>query len=382
MKAPVYLDHNATTPVRPEAAAAVAGALSMVGNPSSVHAFGRAARRLLEEARESVAGLAGAPTAGVIFTSGGTEANNLALCGCGRPAVVVSAIEHDSVVGAAPSAAVVPIDADGVVNLDHLATMLVGIGDKAVVSVMLANNETGVIQPVARVAEIARRHGALVHCDAVQAAGRVHIDMKALGVHLMTLSAHKIGGPQGVGALLVEDGVRIGPVMRGGGQESRRRAGTENVPGAAGFGAAARAAAVQSLTGGVPAAWRDRLEAALKRVEPDLKIFGEGAPRLANTSCLAAPGLSGETQVMALDLAGIAVSAGAACSSGKVGPSRVLAAMGGGDLADAAIRISFGWTSRETDVERFVAAWSTLHARIRGRHTGAAPARSSERRCP
>jgi cysteine desulfurase len=367
MKPPVYLDHNATTPVRPEAAAAVAAALSTVGNPSSVHAFGRAARRLLEEAREEVATLAGTSASGVVFTGGGTEANALALCGCGRPAIVVSAVEHDSVLGAAPSAAVVPVDADGLVNLDHLATMLVGIGDKAVVSVMLANNETGVIQPVARVAEIARRHGALVHCDAVQAAGRLTLDMKALGVHLMTLSAHKIGGPQGIGALIVEDGVRIEPLLKGGGQESRRRAGTQNLPGAAGFAAAARAAMAQLPAGGVPAAWRDRLEAALKGIEPDLRIFGEGVPRLANTSCLAAPGMPSETQVMALDLAGIAISAGAACSSGKVGPSRVLAAMGGGELANSAIRVSFGWTSREADVDAFVAAWTAMRARVRGR---------------
>lgn len=376
MMPPVYLDHNATTPVRPEAAEAVANALSTVGNPSSVHAFGRAARRLLEEAREAVAALAGAPPAGVVFTGGGTEANTLALLGCGRPAVVVSAIEHDLVIGAAPSAAVVPVDADGLVDLDHLATMLVGIGDKAVVSVMLANNETGVIQPVARVAEIARRHGALVHCDAVQAAGRVALDMKSLGVHLMTLSAHKIGGPQGIGALIVEEGVSIEPLLRGGGQEGRRRAGTQNLPGAAGFGAAARVAMAQLAAGGVPAAWRDRLEAALKGVEPDLKIFGESAPRLANTSCLAAPGMASETQVMALDLAGIAVSAGAACSSGKVGPSRVLAAMGGGDLAGSAIRVSFGWTSREADVDAFVAAWTAMRARIQGRRAEAVPVRS------
>lgn len=376
MKPPVYLDHNATTPVRPEAAEAVARALATGGNPSSVHAFGRAARRLLEEARESVAALVGAPAADVVFTGGGTEANNLALRGCGRPDVVVSAVEHDSVFGAAPSAAVAPVDADGVVDIDRLEAMLAGAGERAVVSVMLANNETGVVQPVARVAETARRHGALVHCDAVQAAGRIALDIKALGVDMLTLSAHKIGGPQGIGALVVGDGVRLEPLLRGGGQERRRRAGTENLPGAAGFGTAARAARAGLQACRVLGDWRDRLEAALKSVEPDLKIFGEGAPRLPNTSCLAAPGMPSETQVMALDLAGIAVSAGAACSSGRVGASRVLVAMGGGDLANAAIRISFGWTSRETDVERFVAAWTALHARIRGRRGEAVAAAS------
>jgi len=376
MKPPVYLDHNATTPVRPEAAEAVVAALSTVGNPSSVHAFGRAMRRLLEEAREAVAALVGGPVGGVVFTGGGSEANNLALGGCGRRNVVVSAVEHDSVAGAAPSAAIVPVDGDGLVNLDHLATMLVGIGQEAVVSVMLANNETGVVQPVAEVAAIARRHGALVHCDAVQAAGRLPIDMTSLGVHMMTLSAHKIGGPQGIGALVVADGVSIEPLVRGGGQENRRRAGTQNVPGAVGFGAASRLAAGECRSDSPLAAWRDRLEAALKSVEPDLKIFGEGAPRLPNTSCLAAPGMLSETQVMALDLAGVAVSAGAACSSGRVGPSRVLAAMGGGDLANAAIRISFGWTSREGDVDRLVAAWTALRDRIRDRHGESAPASS------
>jgi len=376
MHSPVYLDHNATTPVRPEAAEAVARALSTVGNPSSVHAFGRAARRLLEEAREAVAALAGAPAADVVFTGGGTEANNLALAGCGRPQAVISAVEHDSVFGAAQAAAVAPVDADGVVDLDRLEAMLAGTGERAVLSVMLANNETGVIQPVARVAEMARRHGALVHCDAIQAAGRIPLDMEALGVHLLTLSAHKIGGPQGIGALVVGDGVRIDPQVRGGGQERRRRAGTENLPGAAGFGAAARTAAAGRSAFDILATWRDRLEAALKSVEPDLKIFGERAYRLPNTSCLATPGMSSETQVMALDLAGIAVSAGAACSSGRVGPSRVLAAMGGGDLAGAAIRVSFGWTSRETDVERFVAAWTALRDRIRSRRGEAVPAPS------
>jgi len=236
---------------------------------------------------------------------------------------------------------------------------------------MLANNETGVIQPVARVAEIARRHGSLVHCDAVQAAGRIPLDVKALGVHLMTLSAHKIGGPQGIGALIVEDGARIEPLLRGGGQEGRRRAGTQNLPGAAGFAAAASAAGAYLRAGGVPAAWRDRLEVAVKSIEPGLKIFGEGAPRLANTSCLAAPNMASETQVMALDLAGVAVSAGAACSSGKVGPSRVLAAMGGGELANCAIRVSFGWTSREADVDAFVAAWTAVRERIRNRRAAA-----------
>lgn len=373
MKSRVYLDHNATTPVRPEAAAAVATALAVVGNPSSVHAAGRAARRLLEEAREAVAALAGAGADDVVFTGGGTEANNLALRGCGRPDAIVSAVEHDSVAGAAADAAVAPVDAEGLVDLDRLAALLAGRGGRAVVSVMLANNETGVIQPVTDVAEIARRAGALVHCDAVQAAGKMPLDMAALGVDMLSLSAHKIGGPQGVGALVLRGDLRIEPLLRGGGQERRRRAGTENLPGAAGFGAAARLVAEQVKAPPPYGAWRDRLEAALKSVEPDLKIFGAGAPRLSNTSCVAAPGLPSETQVMALDLAGIAVSAGAACSSGKVGPNRVLAAMGAGPLAENAIRISFGWSSREDDVDRLVAAWMAMRRRMRGRRGETVP---------
>lgn len=372
MRPPVYLDHNATTPVRPEAAGAMAAALAMPGNPSSVHSFGRAARRLLEEARDAVAALAGAAPAEVVFTGGGTEANNLALRGCGRPIVLVSAIEHDSVFAAVPSVLTIPVDGDGVVDGDALAALLAGVAEgTAIVSVMLANNETGVIQPIARIVEIARRHGALVHCDAIQAAGKMGLDMGALGVDLLTLSAHKIGGPQGIGALIVGNGTRIEPLLRGGGQEYRRRAGTENLPGAAGFGAAARTAAERVASFAGLAIWRDRLEAALRAVEPDLTVFGGAVPRLPNTSCLAVPDMASETQVMALDLAGIAVSAGSACSSGKVGPSRVLAAMGGGALADKAIRVSFGWTSEEADVERFLTAWTAMRERVRGRHGAA-----------
>ena len=374
MKPPVYLDHNATTPVRPEAAEAVAAALMDLGNPSSVHAFGRAARRRLEAAREAVAALAGGSVAAVVFTGGGTEANNLALRGCGRPSVVVSAVEHDSVFDAVPGAAVLPVDGDGVADGEALAAVLAGVAEgTAVVSVMLANNETGVIQPVAEIAAIARRFGALVHCDAIQAAGKIPLDMKALGVDLMSLSAHKIGGPQGVGALLVGNGVTLDPLLRGGGQERRRRAGTENLPGAAGFGVAARLAADGLAAFASLAAWRDGLEAALRAIEPDLMVFGEAAPRLPNTSCLAPPDMTGETQVMALDLAGIAVRAGSAYSSCKVGPSRALAAMGGGERAAKAIRVSLGWSSTKGDVERFVEAWTAMRERARRRTAAAAP---------
>ena len=373
----VYLDYNATTPVRPEAAAAVADALGLTGNASSVHRFGRLARRKLEDAREAVAALVGAPAERVVFTSGGTEANNLALAGARRARCLVSAGEHDSVLNAAAAGVGqgveqgaerwverIPLGRDGVVDLDALAALLGADPRPALVSVMLANNETGVIQPVARAAETAHRRGALVHCDAVQGAGKIPVDMAALGVDLLSLSAHKLGGPQGVGALIVAEGIELAPLMRGGGQERRHRAGTENLPGIAGFGAAATCA----LAGLEPmaglAGLRDRLERRLRARAPEIKIYGAGAPRLSNTSCFGVPGLAAETQVIALDLAGVAVSAGAACSSGKVAPSHVLKAMGASEAeAGCAIRVSLGWDSGAAGIERFLEAWSALYSR-------------------
>ena len=368
----VYLDYNATTPVRPEAAAAVAEALGLTGNASSVHRFGRRARRKLEDAREAVAALVGAPAERVVFTSGGTEANNLALTGTRRARCLVSAGEHDSVLNAAAGvepgvergAERIPLGRDGVVDLDALAVRLGEDPRPALVSVMLANNETGVIQPVARAAETAHRRGALVHCDAVQGAGKIPVDMAALGVDLLSLSAHKLGGPQGVGALIVAEGIDLAPLMRGGGQERRHRAGTENLPGIAGFGAAATCAlaGLEPMAGLV--ALRDRLERRLRAQAPEIKIYGAGAPRLSNTSCFGVPGLAAETQVIALDLAGVAVSAGAACSSGKVAPSHVLKAMGASEAeAGCAIRVSLGWDSGAAGIERFLEAWSALYSR-------------------
>jgi cysteine desulfurase len=383
---PVYLDHNATTPVRPEAAAAVAAALAVGGNPSSVHGAGRAARRTVERARENVAALVGARPEEIVFTSGGTEANHLALLGTGRR-LVVSAIEHDSVLrvnnavmaGLDPAIhvgrsahslargvdgrvkpghddRVAPVRSDGIVDLDALERL---IEPGALVSVMLANNETGVVQPVGEVARIAQAKGALLHCDAVQAVGKIPVDVAALGADLVTLSAHKLGGPQGVGALVAR--TEIASLLRGGGQERGRRAGTENVPGIAGFGAAA--AAIDLGDGPRMAALRDALEAELSG---EAVFFGREAARLPNTSCLATPGVKAETQVIALDLDGVMVSAGAACSSGKVRASHVLGAMGvAPELAGSAIRVSLGWTSTESDVDRFIAAWRRLLHRRR-----------------
>jgi len=371
----VYLDYNATAPLRPEAAAAITHALDITGNPSSVHRFGRAARRLVEDARETVAGLFGAGPSGVIFTSGGTEANNLALAGCGRRRLLVSAGEHDSVLQAAPGAVRVPLTAAGTVDLAALDTLLGETAADTLVSVQFANNETGVIQPIAAVAERAHRCGALVHCDAVQAAGRIAVDLAALGVDMLSLSAHKIGGPQGVGALVLRGDLDLVPQLRGGGQERRRRAGTENVAGIAGFAAAAQAAGRDLPRQEDLAKLRDQLEAGVHHRAPETVVFGEVTPRLANTSCFAVAGLSAETQVMALDLAGIAVSAGAACSSGKVAPSRVLSAMRAEPaLAGAAIRVSLGWASVPGDVERFLAAWGSLYSSNTAGQRRASPA--------
>ncbi|MFM9844717.1 MAG: cysteine desulfurase family protein [Dongiaceae bacterium] len=367
MNSPVYLDYNATAPLRPAATEAMARAQGLTGNPSSVHSFGRQARAALETAREQVAALAGAKPAQLVFTSGGTEANNLALAGSGRTRILVSMIEHDSVLAAAPESEHVPVTAAGVVDLVALERLLQADKRPALVCVMLANNETGIIQPLAEVVAIAHRAGALVHCDAVQAAGKLPLDFVALGVDLMSLSAHKYGGPKGAGALIVADTVPFTALLRGGGQERGRRAGTENVAAIAGFGAAAVAARRDLSHLESIAEMRDRLERDAAADLAATRIIGLGAPRLANTSCLALPGVPAETLVMALDLAGVAVSAGSACSSGKVKPSHVLTAMGlGAEIAGSAIRVSLGWASKPADVERFLAVWNEFAAR-RGR---------------
>ncbi|MDR3439009.1 cysteine desulfurase family protein [Telmatospirillum sp.] len=362
--AAVYLDYNATAPVRPAARGAMLRAMAHPGNPSSIHGFGRAARRLVEDAREAVACLVGASPEAVVFTSGGTEANALALAGWGRRRLLWSAIEHPSVLKAAPGESI-PVGPDGRVDLSALEELLAASREPAVVAVMAANNETGVLQPVADVVRIAKAHGAVVHCDAVQAVGRVDIDMAALGIDSLALSAHKLGGPTGVGALvLANSDVDLAPLLRGGGQERNRRAGTENLPGIAGLGAAARA--VQDDVGEMErlAILRDRLEQGARQRVPSLVVFGGQSPRVSNTACLAMPGVTAQTLLMGLDLAGVAVSAGSACSSGKLAPSHVLIAMGAGPLAASAIRVSLGWASRDDDVERFLDAFGAVTGRL------------------
>lgn len=355
------MDYNATAPMRPEAIEAMKAAMTLDGNPSSVHRFGRLARRAIEDARDEIAALIGARAENIVFTSGGTEANALALRGSGRSRVLASAVEHESVLRNC-DAELIPVDRDGIVDLAALERMLSENVALALVAVMLANNETGVIQPIAAVAAIAHRFGALLFCDAVQAGGKLDIDVHALGADLLSLSAHKLGGPKGVGALYVAPHVALVPLLKGGGQERRTRAGTENVAGIAGFGAAARVAREKGGRAARVAELRDALESRLRGLSAEAIILGGTARRLPNTSCIAMPGVPSETQVIAFDLAGLAVSAGSACSSGKVEPSRVLLAMGAGkSVAESAIRVSLGWTNREEDINRFVEAWGRLH---------------------
>lgn len=346
-----YLDANASETLRPAARAAVLAALDLAGNPSSVHAAGRAARRMLEDAREVIAVRFGVTPADVVFTSGGTEANALAIraLGVGRR-ILIGATEHDAVRAAAPGADIIPVDDAGMADLAALAALLQG--SPALVCLMHANNETGTLHPIAEVARLCRSAGALLHVDAVQSAGRMALDFRADSV---AVSSHKMGGPKGAGALLLAPGLAIAPLIAGGGQERGRRGGTPALPAIAGFAAAAQAAPPDVT------ALRDRAEAAA--VSAGAVVLG-AARRLGNTTCLALPGVRAETQVIALDLAGVQVSAGAACSSGKVARSHVLAAMGAGALAGQAIRVSLPWDATMADIDAFAAAYAAMAARL------------------
>jgi cysteine desulfurase len=371
-----YLDWNATAPLRPQARAAMAAAMDVIGNPSSVHGEGRAARRIVEEARERVAAAVGAEPRHVIFTSCGSEANALALSrvvehagGACCDAVIVSDIEHVSVLVGGDFQ---PIDRfgasrDGVASIGDLEDRLKALAARGakspLVALMAANNETGVIQPVREAAELVHAAGGLMHVDAVQAFGKMPLDINELDADLMAVSAHKIGGPMGVGALILRrERVNIRGSRFGGGQERNRRGGTENVVGIAGFGAAA-AETLRDLAGEAErlASLRQRLEAGLKAIWPDTIIFGENAPRVANTAQFAAPGIRAQTALMALDLDGIAVSSGSACSSGTMKFSEVVRSMGFAlDVAESAVRVSTGWATTEADIDRFLEAWRKL----------------------
>jgi len=352
----LYLDANATEPLRPEARAAVLAALDLVGNPSSVHADGRAARRLLEFSRAQIATAFSARAQDVVLMGGGTEANAAAVHALGRGrAVLAGATEHPAILAAAPGATSIPVLADGQLDLAALDQLLAAAGP-ALVCVMAANNETGVLHPLAEVLALCRRHGALLHVDAVQAAGRVALDFTGLGAETMALSGHKLGGPKGAGALLLRPGLDLAPLLTGGGQERGRRGGTEALPAIAGMGAAAAAARPEAATR--LAALRDAIEAG-----SGLAVAGQGAPRLPNTTSLIFPGLPAETLVIALDLEGMRVSAGSACSSGKVARSHVLAAMGLGEAAGHAIRVSLPWDAPADAPARFLAALARIGAR-------------------
>ncbi len=368
---PLYLDHNATAPLRPEARRAMIEGLDLLGNPSSIHACGRRARARLEEARERIAAWFGAESDRLVFTSGGTEANHLALHQARGP-LLVSAIEHPSVLEAAPGAPRLTVAADGRIDLEALDRDLDALdrrrsGEEAGwLSVMLANNETGALQPVAEVRERAARRGWRLHVDAAQAPGRTDFGICRCGADLLTLSAHKIGGPVGVGALLLAPGIEIEPRARGGGQERGARAGTENLPAILGFAAAVEAIREEEIERiGV---LRDRLECELRGEFPEIRVPAGAGPRLCNTSCLLFPGIDARLQVMRLDLEGIMVSAGSACSSGRVRSSHVLEAMGlPAREAGCAIRVSLGWNSEVADVDRFLLAYRRVLGSLRGR---------------
>jgi cysteine desulfurase len=370
-----YLDYNATAPLRDEVRAAVAEALSLIGNPSSVHAEGRAARSAIESARDKVAALVGARPEDVVFTSGGTEANALALAAQSGEAwqCYLSAVEHPSVLAGGrfyrETTTIFPVTADGVADLQILAKELEKHhleGWRPLVSLMAANNETGAIQPVAEASKIVHEASGLLHTDAVQAAGRIKLDLAVLGADMLSLSAHKIGGPKGVGALVLGRGASVEPLIKGGGQERRRRAGTENVAGIVGFGVAAELASAELANVAATGTLRDELERGVRAMAPDAVVLSARVERLPNTTCIAVPGVKAETLVIGLDLAGFAVSSGSACSSGKVEASHVLSAMGvPEEIAQGAIRVSLGFATKRADIENFLKAFAELVKRLR-----------------
>lgn len=367
-KPQIYMDCNATMPIKGKVVDAMTNILKETGNASSIHGAGRTARGHIEAARTQIAELCATNPAYVFFTGGATESNNTVLKSFQGQNIFISAIEHPSVMDAAPGAQKIPVSPDGLIDLNQLEIMLAQ--HPALISVMLVNNETGVIQPVSDIVRLVRKISpqTRIHTDAVQAAGRIPIDFSALQVDYLSLSAHKFGGPQGVGALIMAPGAKIEKMFHGGGQEKRQRAGTENVAAIAGFGVAATLAMADMAAFQNLASLRDRIEAALTAAEPRLKIFGQTAPRVANTTQLALPGVTAETQLMALDLGGVAVSSGSACSSGTIKASHVLEAMGvKPETAMGALRISLGWSTTENEVDQLIAAWLEMHGRIKNK---------------
>jgi len=373
----VYLDHNATTPVRPEARQALLDAMDRGGNASAVHSVGRGARAILEHARLSIARSVCAQPNDIVFTAGGTEADNLAIEGAVRGGGVTRIIhtvsEHEAVARFSETTALpvelLPITRDGLADLTWLQNRLSALGEdeKVLVCLHAANNETGVIQPCAEAARIVREAGGLFHIDAVQALGKIPFDFAASGAHYAAVSAHKVGGPQGVGALILACDAPFDVPRRGGGQEKGRRSGTENVPGAYAFAKALEACLAEPDKWKQIGIWRDRIESQLQEIDPNICFLGKNAPRTPNTSAICVPGWEGGMQVIALDLSGICVSSGSACSSGKTGVSRTWASMMCEKTAGCTIRVSLGWNSTEADVEAFLKAWSAEYARVKPR---------------
>lgn len=363
-----YLDYNATTPLLPSVINAMTGAFKIYGNPSSVHSFGRQARACIESAREAAAAALEARPEGVVFTSGGTEANNMVIKGFlqNNARMIISAIEHESLNYGIPNAVILPVHQNGQIDVRELKRILSSERSHyqglLFVAVMMANNETGVIQPLKEIIGLAKAYKAWVHCDAVQALGKMPLSFKTLQADSMSISAHKIGGPKGVGALILNNAASLPPFILGGGQERGLRAGTENTVGIIGFGAAIKDVfkqpwpQIQKL--------RDRLEKHLREKFPEVPIYGSESPRLPNTSCIGMPGVQNQTQLIAFDLQKVALSSGAACSSGKVKPSHVLKAMGIPDKdAAQALRVSLGWTTTQDDIDHFIDVWSGLYTK-------------------
>lgn len=369
----IYLDHNATTVIKPQVIQAMAEAMqSGPLNPSSVHSAGRMVRKIVERVRAKIAAAFGAEDVNVIFTSGGTEANNLAISGVDGYHLMVSAIEHHSVLKSVSGAKIISVDADGVINLRELEIILKRAGGKCFVSVMLANNETGVIQPIQEIARLVHDFGGIVHSDAVQEAGKIAYSMLDLGVDMLTVSAHKFGGPQGIGALITKKEITISPMISGGGQEFGLRAGTENVPAIVGFEMAVELLQENLEKMEEIKTLRAYMEKAIKSFAGDAKIFGENAERLPNTSCISMPNVKAELQLIEFDLAGICVSSGAACSSGKVSSSHVLQAMGiAKPEAETAIRVSLGVDNTKAEIDKFIAVWKNLYTRVNGQKLAA-----------
>lgn len=365
----IYLDYNATAPLLPSVRKAIAESLEWIGNPSSIHGFGRHVRKHIELAREQIGQLVNTDATHVTFTSGATEANNWVLFNAPATRVLISAIEHASLIDASAArdnTAIIPVTPQGIVDLTALETLLQQSNEPTLVCVMWVNNETGVIQPIAAIAEICRKYQAFLHVDAVQAAGRLEIDLQKLLIDYLSLSAHKIGGPSGIGAMIYNHDTTLYKFIHGGGQERRRRAGTENILGIIGFGAAAAAARHTQQRYSELGAWRDELEQRITALNPDCIVVGADAPRVGNTMQLITPHATAEKQLMALDLAGIAVSSGSACASGSVKPSHVLRAMGIADtLTSCAIRLSMGPETRKTDLDAFFEAWVANTQRLR-----------------